>query len=336
MERRLIWIDYAKAFGILLVIINHTILSNSFGMKFIQDFISSFNMPLFFILSGITFKSVNSIENLLFIQKKEFKKLIIPCVWVVVFFQEILFLFGIQNIFETIVSIICTLIFQQPYVYPIIYFSSYVKSILIGPVWFLVCLFFSKTFVRMLELFIKNNYLKCFFYVLLCILGVVLGKTYPLPLCLDIVLVAMLFLKIGYSIGDDISGKFNRKVIILFFVVWMLLVFNGIRIEMGIRRYDYFLLGIIGSICGSICVLMFIKWFANRYDGINILKFIGSNSLIILCVHSIDNCFDWTIIINLLGSRFLFVIIRIFYNIGIAAIIVYWKERFKLYKNKLN
>ena len=48
---RIAWIDVAKGITILLVIIGHTL---TFGSA-TRNFIFSFHMPLFFILSGYTF-----------------------------------------------------------------------------------------------------------------------------------------------------------------------------------------------------------------------------------------------------------------------------------------
>ena len=49
---RIAWVDVAKGIAILLVIIGHTV---NFGSA-TRNFIFSFHMPLFFILSGYTFK----------------------------------------------------------------------------------------------------------------------------------------------------------------------------------------------------------------------------------------------------------------------------------------
>ena len=49
-DKRLLWIDVAKGIAIILMIIGHTV---KFG-TYSRNFIFSFHMPLFFILTGFT------------------------------------------------------------------------------------------------------------------------------------------------------------------------------------------------------------------------------------------------------------------------------------------
>lgn len=50
-KERIIWIDYAKAIAMLFVIFGHVDSGN-----YLTNWIYSFHMPLFFLLSGITLK----------------------------------------------------------------------------------------------------------------------------------------------------------------------------------------------------------------------------------------------------------------------------------------
>lgn len=58
---RITWIDYAKGIGIILVVLGHTlrglrssgILTEEAGFRFVDAWIYSFHMPLFFLLSGL-------------------------------------------------------------------------------------------------------------------------------------------------------------------------------------------------------------------------------------------------------------------------------------------
>lgn len=64
MNKRLDWVDAAKGIGILLVVMAHVPIPDSF-----KQFIYSFHMPLFFLLSGMMFRS-SSQPAMSFIQKK--------------------------------------------------------------------------------------------------------------------------------------------------------------------------------------------------------------------------------------------------------------------------
>lgn len=71
---RIDWIDVAKGIAILLVIIGHTV---QFGSA-TRNVIFSFHMPLFFILSGYTFRLVDDFPAFLQRLKKLIRHLIYP------------------------------------------------------------------------------------------------------------------------------------------------------------------------------------------------------------------------------------------------------------------
>lgn len=69
-SKRVNWIDYAKAIGIILVIIGHVPSNN--GMT---DWLYSFHMPLFFFLTGITLKARGGYKEYI---NKLAKKILLP------------------------------------------------------------------------------------------------------------------------------------------------------------------------------------------------------------------------------------------------------------------
>lgn len=71
---RIAWVDVAKGIAILLVIIGHTV---NFGSA-TRNFIFSFHMPLFFILSGYTFKLAGDFPVFFQRVKKLIRHLIYP------------------------------------------------------------------------------------------------------------------------------------------------------------------------------------------------------------------------------------------------------------------
>lgn len=58
-KKRIQWIDYGKAIGIFLVVVGHT-----YGGNFLVNWIYSFHMPMFFLLSGMTVSSRGGIGNM--------------------------------------------------------------------------------------------------------------------------------------------------------------------------------------------------------------------------------------------------------------------------------
>lgn len=55
-SKRIESLDIAKGFGILIVVLGHVLRPND---VFLKEFIFSFHMPLFFILSGFVLKTEN-------------------------------------------------------------------------------------------------------------------------------------------------------------------------------------------------------------------------------------------------------------------------------------
>ena len=71
-EKRIKWIDICKGIGIFFVVLSHVMVS-----KTTDIWIHSFNMPFFFLLSGLCFDEKKNNKLFLFL-KKRFKTLIIP------------------------------------------------------------------------------------------------------------------------------------------------------------------------------------------------------------------------------------------------------------------
>ncbi|MGN0950010.1 MAG: acyltransferase family protein [Mitsuokella sp.] len=74
-QGRIEWVDIAKAVAIILVIIGHTV---KFGSG-TRNVIFSFHMPLFFLLSGYTYRLANDRDMFIRRLKKGCKHLILPC-----------------------------------------------------------------------------------------------------------------------------------------------------------------------------------------------------------------------------------------------------------------
>ena len=74
--RRIGWVDAAKGFAILLVIVGHTLQTGTFT----RNIIFSFHIPLFFILSGYTFRPSANWADFFYRLKKDALHLLGPYV----------------------------------------------------------------------------------------------------------------------------------------------------------------------------------------------------------------------------------------------------------------
>ena len=75
-KQRLVWVDLAKAFVIILMIIGHVVPFKST----LYVLIFSFHMPFFFIISGYTSPEVSTLKQLLIYIKKLAKRILVPTI----------------------------------------------------------------------------------------------------------------------------------------------------------------------------------------------------------------------------------------------------------------
>lgn len=111
-QTRLIYIDYAKGFAILLVVAGHLsqYCLNGTSAKNVFNFIYSFHMPLFFFLSGyVASLSRNRIEkgNILPLFIKKIKSLLLPfLVWGVIIYLLFQQHFSFEDSVERVVQVL--------------------------------------------------------------------------------------------------------------------------------------------------------------------------------------------------------------------------------------
>ena len=238
-------------------------------------------MPLFFILSGYTFKEV-PINNLLKSTIKDFKRLFIPCI-----IARIIILIGnciIDNssFFLELKKLLLCLVWGNHYG---TFFGISFPSI--GRIWFLPALFWSKTFYR-LFLSKYNVDTRVPFFTLMSLCSMILGlHGIILPQNLDMIFVCLLFMEIGYSLKDFDFEKINCWIFLCLFSAWTYLSYNQeMWINMNQRTYHGYGLCIIVSLLGCICIFKFCK----AIEELKLCKpliFFGQHSLILLVIHSI-------------------------------------------------
>lgn len=83
MKKRINYIDIARAFAMIFIVMGHTIV-HSANCHIIFKFLYSFHVQLFFIISGITFKIKE--ESFINFFKNKFIRIMIPYfVWAILF-----------------------------------------------------------------------------------------------------------------------------------------------------------------------------------------------------------------------------------------------------------
>lgn len=177
---REIWIDLAKFISIFLVVLFHT---NPHLDGYIFDFLQVLRMPAFFLIAGLLF-NINKWERFSDFFIHRFKRLLIPYFWFYLVFYLLWLFVGRDIVGETELAI-------SPLV-PIKEFILGKPSVVLGPYWFITCLFSMQLLFYVFKRYIKSSIL----IIILSILGYLALMALDikdLPWCIDKALLYMPF-----------------------------------------------------------------------------------------------------------------------------------------------
>lgn len=181
---RITWVDVAKGIAILLVIIGHTV---NFGSS-TRNFIFSFHMPLFFILSGYTFNLAGDFPAFFQRVKKLIRHLIYPSL--IVSSIGIFAQWMMQEQHTVSALWCCTKRMAEA-----LWWASGVgvhAHPALGALWFLFSLFWCKVFMDLIHLLFPGRRTG-YIYVGIGLFGIAMGlKGKWLPQNMDVTFVAML------------------------------------------------------------------------------------------------------------------------------------------------
>lgn len=281
-KNRIEWIDIAKAFGIILVIVGHTV-----GYRtHIQNIIFSFHMPLFIILSGYTFSENNSPKDILGKTWLDIKRLIGPTLLTILIGILLTLIswktFDISTIIDVMVSNAKALFWASG--------VPVYNSPNIGALWFLISLFWARLIARFVTAFFSYENA----IILLCgmgLIGVLLGGRLCLPQNFDVTFAMLFFFAIGmlWKKYQEIISKYSILILLVSMVIYSYLLLQDVYLEMAARSYPLGLVSFVEAICGTfICCKM--AEVASNIKFINkIFAYIGNGTLLILCIHHLDS-----------------------------------------------
>lgn len=284
---RIAWVDIAKGFIIILVIISHTV---EFG-SFTRNFIFSFSMPCFFILSGYTYKIAKNYLEISIHLKKYIKSLIFPSIIVSCVVILVQWLLSDDNSLKTLWDI-------SKQMGDSLWWASGVNVRShngLGMLWFLFSLFWAKIFIDIIYILFpgKNT---GYIYIFLGLIGILLGiKGKWLPQNLDVTFVAMIFIYIGI-LWKEYSIYINKYKNILFFIsviLWISCLNFNIYIEMATRSYPYLIISIVEAVLASFAICCLCEALVSNIRVSKIIQFIGRHTLLILLIHHIDWSFQF-------------------------------------------
>ncbi|AYL97113.1 acyltransferase family protein [Mucilaginibacter celer] len=287
---REVWIDYAKSIGIVSVIVAHMALANALALNFIYTFI----MPLFFLISGYLYKRKDTFGLAV---GKDVKRLLLPYVY----FYIISYAYWFVVIYSKHKNQFPGSFAQAGVIKPMLgmligvgYETDFSISIN-HPLWFLMALFFVKVIYSALEGIAKDNKVTIGVGVLVLFVLVWLLRTngYHIWFSIDSALVALPFFYLGVVIKSAgiIKTWFKNNVLNLacFIVLTAATIlvgkYNGSpdvnTATWGNNVFLYFAGGLVGTFMIFTLCFLFEKW-PNR-----LILFISANTLVLMCIQSI-------------------------------------------------
>ena len=282
---RVEWIDVAKGIAIVLVIIGHTV---QFGGG-TRNFIFSFHMPLFFLLSGFTYKVAQDWKTFKNHLKKGVRHLIIPCI--IVSCIGIIVQWGMgHNYSGQALWIIVKQMGNALWWASGVGVNSHPAA---GAIWFLFSLFWAKTIIDGISLLFPDKN-KEYIYMFIGLLGLALGIKHKwLPQNLDVTFVTVLFIYLGMLWKRYIAAIQKHENILFLCAVafWLCCLNFDVYIEMAGRSYPYLAISIIEAVAGSFAVCCFCKALMANVKLSLPIQFIGMHTLLIFLIHHMD----WTV-----------------------------------------
>ena len=310
-NERMMYIDYTKAVGILLIVFAHCIQWFS-AMSKVNEYVIGFHVPLFFVISGCLgyYKDYDGVSFKTFFLKRA-KSLLIPYV-----------VFSVINsvIKLTVLCLKSALSFDT--------FSAEMKELLItgnGTVWFLLTLFAVEVVIFLYrKLVFADRYIARLFLAVICLL-----LPYLLPQGRALLIVAERILSgTGYYlvgwIFTDLLVKMGKKS--TFYLGFFFFVIGTVIALIYPAQFCFFtgeflrpVSSIAISVLCSVGIVFLTFSVENRLTGLveKCLNYLGQNSLCIMLVHPIIlNCFTFPLgglmaslhsVGSVLGSLILFV-----------------------------
>ena len=287
---RIGYIDVMKGIAILCVVAGHYMF-----IPYIPIIIWSFHMPLFIFLNGFFFKDGKILPRITKAANAYLKPYFI--VWMILMLVEI----GLAYINNEDVGIAAISRFKSG-IWALASNRTLYKPddvIKIGAIWFLNALFMGSVFFA-ITLKIRNRIGQAIIIFLLLVVGIIQTSKFCVPLGINYGIAFLVWLWIGYQYSY--LKKDNHRVISLIegrcgfaicSIMWVAIVFiEGVtnsRFNICWLRFPLWGLELLGAFCGIITIMHISKYFeARTKQCARILRYVGSISLWILCVHAID------------------------------------------------
>jgi len=280
MGERLKYIDYAKGLGIIFIVIGHILTD----VKWLIDWVYSFHVPLFFLITGIILGKGNG-EKTPFIKKtiKLIKAILIPYVAFCIINQSLSVLLGFKELNLTVL--------KQDIFLILIGIGTPTLGVPGGTaIWFLSALFIAEL-IFMGIIRIKGIIIRNIVSTLLVAGAISVGDSILILTPLVRGIMGFSYVYIGFLLAKKFKNtkyeilRMDWKVGIAFLFINVITFILNNRVDLYVLDFNNPLLYYVESISGS----LFILFVCGKLEKINIkfLTYIGKNSIIIQCTHSL-------------------------------------------------
>ena len=274
---REITFDIMKGFGILLVITAHFF---SWNHPLLGRIITSFHMPMFFLVAGYFSKSCFDWDEVGQHVRKYAKRLLPAFVFtqILIILWAVLMALTQSEGWNLVIKETLSLLWADPYG-P----STPWGTLSIGVIWFLLALFFAKSILLVLS---RMGAWAIPVSILLSLGAVLLFKAFPHSIwCLSLGLTSLPFITIGWWIR---THKLPIWIVIFCIVCWIAAILFS-KLDMYEMEWRCYPLDFLGALGGSFFLYIVCKFIGQQAPHIGrIFATLGLWSLAIMCFHDLE------------------------------------------------
>lgn len=283
MNKRYQWLDVMKAFGIILVVINHM---EGLHIPFLGFLGGMVYMPLFFIASGFTYRKKKRSYGSFLADKA--KRLLIP--YFICNFLLFAF-FTLKNGFFSKAAFFGIFYSRTMLMHTESPNNMALMPYLNAPTWFLTCMFLCYAFYEFLERKFPDKKKRRIAVASASAAGILLKYISPvlLPWSIENALYFLILFESGRFLKEEGSEWIaeNRWIYANFLMIFLLLSYMNGTVNVSVSQYGHSMVIYLAvSVLGTILVMGMARFIEkNMTAAAKILAWLGRHTLPVLCWH---------------------------------------------------
>lgn len=260
-------IDIMRAIAIVLVVMGH---SNSCN-ALIKQWIYAFHMPLFFVITGLTFHPGKLEADYI---RKKIDHLLVPYfLWAMIYSS-----FSFKNLGKIVYAS----------------YLSITSAEALSSLWFLPVMFVATLLASSILMRTDNKGMLAGICVGMYVLSILLPKIkWGYPLSLDIAIMATCFILCGYLVKGYINCKPSMRQLLVMLAVGLTVTtiyrFDSINdnsyVLMSTKRIGNPIIFLADSLSGTLLTFSLAEILGRSVCLSRCMQFIGKNTMVILCLH---------------------------------------------------